>query len=135
MAWESLRRRAASLVGTLRPGRESPNQAVAGSFVAGLARQKLFSSLLLTHRRQREATRRRGSQCDKSLTVSPGPEAFSEGTLEIALVRTSREKPVARLSLAAISRAAGMDDFPLVTRGPPRGPAGNAAGPGRLCSR
>jgi hypothetical protein len=68
----------------------------------------------------------------RSLSVSPGPETFPEGTLEIALVCTSRARTVDRLSLAAISRAAGVDDFPFVTRGPPRGPAGNAAGPGRL---
>jgi hypothetical protein len=67
--------------------------------------------------------------------VSPGPEAFPEGTLEIALVCAGRERAVARLSLAAISRAAGRDDFPHVTGGPPRGPAGNTAGPGRLAKR
>ena len=38
--------------------------------------------MLLAHRRQREATRRRGSQPDRSLTVSPGPEAFPEGTVK-----------------------------------------------------
>jgi len=77
-------------------------------------------------------TRRRGSQRDRSLTVSPGPEAFHAATLEIALVCTGREPTVARLSLAPISRAAGMDDSPSGSRDPPRGPAGNAAGPGRL---
>jgi hypothetical protein len=51
--------------------------------------------MLLAHRRQREATRRRGSQSDRSLIVSPGPEAFPEGTLEIALVCTGREEAVA----------------------------------------
>jgi hypothetical protein len=48
----SPQRRAASLVGTLRPRRQSQNRAVAGALVAGLARQKLLSSLLLAHRRQ-----------------------------------------------------------------------------------
>jgi len=40
-------------------------------------------------------TRRRSSQRDRSLTVSPGPEAFPEGTLEIALVCTGRKEAVA----------------------------------------
>jgi hypothetical protein len=91
-------------------------------------RQKLLSSLLLAHRRQRETTRRRGSQRDKSLHVSPGPEAFHAATLEIALVCTGREEAIARLSLAAISRAAGVDDLPsphearrVVPRGMPLG--------------
>jgi hypothetical protein len=35
-------------------------------------------------------TRRRGSQGSTSLNVSPGTEAFPEGTLEIALVCTGR---------------------------------------------
>jgi len=64
--------------------------------------------------------------------VSPGPEAFSAATLEIALVCTGREKAVAPLCLAAISRAAAWTVFPSVSPGRPRGPAGNAAGPGRL---
>jgi len=68
----------------------------------------------------------------KSLTVSPGPEAFPEGTLEIAWVCTGRERTIVRLSLAPISRAATWGGFPSVSRGRPRGPAGNAAGPGRL---
>jgi hypothetical protein len=38
--------------------------------------------------------------------MSPGPEAFHAATLEIALVCTGCEEPVAQLSLAAISRAA-----------------------------
>jgi hypothetical protein len=42
--------------------------------------------------------------------VSPGPEAFFAATLEIALVCTGREKAAARLSLAAISRAARWED-------------------------
>ena len=100
------------------------NRAVAATLVADLERQKLVSSWLLAHRRQREGTRRRGSQRDRSFHVSPGPEAFPEGTLEIALVCGSRERTFARLSIAPISRAAGMDDFPLVRGGPPRGPAG-----------
>jgi len=87
--------------------------------------------MLLAHRRQREGTRRQGSQRDRSRTVSPGPEAFPEGTLEIAWVCTSRERTVERLSLAPISRAAGRMSPVPNTRGPPRGPAGNAAGPGR----
>jgi len=41
--------------------------------------------------------------------MSLGPEAFPEGTLEIAWVRTGREETLARLSLAAISRAAAWD--------------------------
>jgi len=60
----------------------------------------------LTHRRQREASRRRGSQRDRSVTVSPGPEAGPAATLEIAWVCTGREQTVARLCLAPISRAA-----------------------------
>ena len=128
---KSPRRRAASLGGTLRPGRRSQDRAVAGSLVAALSRQKLFTSLLLAHRRQREATRRRGSQGDKCLSVIHGPEAFPEGTLEIALVCTGREKAVAQLSLAAISRAAGRDDSlsshearRVVPRGMPQGRGG-----------
>ncbi len=69
--------------------------------------------MLLAHRRQREAARRRGSQRDRSLIVSPGPEAFPEGTLEIALVCIGREKTVAQLSLAAISRAAAWHRLPF----------------------
>jgi len=49
------RRQAASLVGTLRPGRWRQNRAVAVPLVAALPRQKLCSSMLLAHRRQREA--------------------------------------------------------------------------------
>jgi hypothetical protein len=64
--------------------------------------------------------------------MSLGPEAFREGTLEIALVCTGREKAVAQLSLAAISRAARRQFFPLTSEDAPRGPVGNAAGPGRL---
>jgi len=64
--------------------------------------------------------------------VSPGPEAFPAGTLEITLVCTGRAEAVASLSLAAISRAAGVDSFPSVTRGPPLVPQGNVAGPGRF---
>jgi hypothetical protein len=46
--------------------------------------------------------------------VSPGgPEAFHAATLEIALVCSGREEAVARLSLAAISRAAAWDSFPF----------------------
>jgi len=59
--------------------------------------------MLLAHRRQREAARRRGSQRDRTLSVSHGPEAFHARTLEIALVCTSREQTVAPLSLAPIS--------------------------------
>jgi len=64
--------------------------------------------------------------------MSPGPEAFHARTLEIALVCTGREQTSAQLSLAPISRAAAREGFPYVPRGRPRGPAGNAAGPGRL---
>jgi len=64
--------------------------------------------------------------------MSPGPEAFSAGTLEIAWVCIGPERTDAELSLAPISRAAGLADFLPDTRGPPRGPAGNAVGPGRL---
>ncbi len=66
--------------------------------------------------------------------MSPGPEAFSAATLEIAWVCIGRERTEAELSLAPISRAAGVDELPPVTIGPPRGPAGNAGGPGRLRS-
>jgi hypothetical protein len=69
---------------------------------------------------------RQRSQCE------PRPGGVPRRTLEIALVCTGRERTVARLPLAAISRAAGEENFPSVTRGPPRGPVGNAAGPGRL---
>ena len=44
--------------------------------------------------------------------MSPGPEAFSAATLEIAWVCTGRKRTVERLSLAPISRAAGGGDFP-----------------------
>ena len=37
------------------PAANIPNRAVAGTLVAGLARQKPLSSVLLAHRRQREA--------------------------------------------------------------------------------
>jgi hypothetical protein len=37
------------------PAAKIPNRAVAGTLVADLERQKLFSSLLLAHRRHREA--------------------------------------------------------------------------------
>jgi hypothetical protein len=37
------------------PAASIPNRAVAGTLVAVLSRQKFFSSLLLAHRRQREA--------------------------------------------------------------------------------
>jgi hypothetical protein len=57
----SPRRRAASLVGPLRPGRRNHNLAVAGRSIAGSVRRKLLSALLLAHRRQREAARRRCS--------------------------------------------------------------------------
>src|SRR5712691_4564402 len=107
------RRRATSLVGTLRPGRRSRNRAVAGTLVAALSRRRLRCSMFLAHRRQREAARRRGSQRDRSLTVSPGLEAFSAATLEIALVCDGPERTVARLSLAAISRAAAWGCFPF----------------------
>ena len=79
-------------------------------------------------------SRRRGSQRDRSLTVSSGPEAFPEGTLEIALVCTGRERTVVRLSLAAISRAARMDDSLTPQKARRVVPRGNAAGPGRLQS-
>ena len=68
--------------------------------------------MLLAHRRQREADRRRGSQRERSLTLSPGPKAFAAATLEIAWVCIGRERTDAELSLAPISRAAGLDDFP-----------------------
>ena len=45
----------ASLVGTLRPGRRSWNRAVAVALVAGLSSRQLLRSLLLAHRRPREA--------------------------------------------------------------------------------
>src|SRR5262245_6223008 len=51
---EPPRRRAASLVGTLRPGRVTDNRAVAVTLVAVLLRWKFRFSLLLAHRRQRE---------------------------------------------------------------------------------
>jgi hypothetical protein len=76
-----------------RPRKSQPGRRCSAR--RSLTRQKLLSALLLAHRRQREATRRRGSQRDRSLTVSPDPEAFPEGTLEIALVRTGREEAVA----------------------------------------
>src|SRR5713226_8336626 len=62
----------------------------------------------------------------------PAPKAFSAATLEIAWVCTGREPTGARLSLAPISRAARKDDVSHASGGAPRGPAGNAAGPGRL---
>jgi hypothetical protein len=87
----------------------------------------LRPSLIAASGRQ---TRRRGSQNDRSLTVSPGPEAFSAATLEIALVCTGREQTDGRLSLAAISRAARRDDSlthhearRVVPRGTPQGRA------------
>src|SRR5437762_855536 len=52
---ESSRRRAASLVGKRLPGRPSPNRAVPGTLVAALLKRQARSSLLLAHRRQREA--------------------------------------------------------------------------------
>jgi len=106
------------------------NRAVAVTLVAALSRQKLFSSVLLAHRRQREATRRRGSERDRSLTLSPGPEAFPEGTLEIAWVCTKVSRPLHDFPFAPISRAAAWAAFPSVSRRRPRGPPGNAAGPG-----
>ncbi len=69
--------------------------------------------MLLSHRRQREATRRRGSQRDRSLTLSPGPEAFPEGTLEIAWVCTKREQTVARLSLCTDFASGRLGCFPF----------------------
>jgi len=63
--------------------------------------------------------------------MSPGSEAFHAATLEIAWVCTGREQTVARLSLAPISRAAGMDEFlppqearRVVPRGMPQGRGG-----------
>src|SRR5712691_7125222 len=76
---KSPRRRPVSLVGTLRAGRPSQNRAVAVTLVAALVRRKLFSSVLLAHRRQREATRRRGSQRDTSLSVSPARRRSPNG--------------------------------------------------------
>jgi len=67
-------------------------------------------SLLLAHRRQREADPPPGLAAFNGLTVSPGPEALSAGTLEIALVWTGREQAVVRLFLAPISRAAARDN-------------------------
>ena len=105
--------RSASLVGTLRPGRKGLNRAVAVPLSRSRSEAKAFPwrapSLIAASGRR---TRRRGSQRDRSLTVSPDPEAFSAATLEIAWVCTSRERTVERLSLAPISRAAGMDEFP-----------------------
>ena len=40
--------------------------------------------------------------------MSPGPEAFSAATLEIAWVCTGRKRTDTRLSLAPISRAASL---------------------------
>src|SRR5712692_8649704 len=60
----------------------------------------------------------------------PAPKAFSAATLEIAWVCTGRERTGVRLSLAPISRAAGRDEFPPASRGPPRGPAGTPQGRG-----
>ena len=64
--------------------------------------------------------------------MSPGPEAFSAATLEIALVCTGREEQAAPLSLAAISRAAHRDDSLMphqarrvVPRGMPQGRGGS----------
>jgi len=114
------------------PTARSQNRAVAVALVAGLARQKRLKSILLAHRRQREAARRWGSQRGRSLSVSPGPEAFSAATLEIAwwaeaMSRLWRDSPSHRFR----ERRAGRISLPN-TQGPPRGPAGNAAGPGRL---
>src|SRR5712691_620089 len=76
---KSPRQRAVSLVGTLRPGRRSQYRAVAGALVADLLMLKLLSSVLLAHRRQREATRCRGSQRDTSLSVSPARRRSPKG--------------------------------------------------------
>jgi hypothetical protein len=73
--------------------------------------------MLLTHRRQREATPRRGSQRDRSPTVSPGPEAFPEGTLEIALVCTGREDAVATTLPCSDFVSGRLGDLPSVSLG------------------
>jgi len=65
--------------------------------------------------------------------VSPGPEALAEGTLEIAVVCTGREKGSHNSPLQRF-RERRVDSFPSLTRGPPHGPAGNAVGPGRIVS-
>ena len=61
-----------------------------------------------------------------------GPEAFSAATLEIAWVCTGRERTVERLSLAPISRAAGMDEFPPRRMRPAAWSRGERRRPGRL---
>jgi len=64
--------------------------------------------------------------------VSPGLEAFTAETLEIALVCTGRYRAISRLSLAPISRAAGVDSLPLPSHEARRVVAAeNAARPGR----
>ena len=66
-----------------------------------------------SHRREREATRRRGSQRDRSLTVSPGPEAFPEGTLENRVGAHQREQTVAQLSLCTDFASGRLGCFPF----------------------
>src|SRR5438105_2736234 len=57
-------------------------------------------------------TRRRGSQRGKSLHVSPGPEAFPAGTLEIALVRTGRKETNATALPCGDFASGGRGRFP-----------------------
>ena len=66
-------------------------------------------------------------------TVSPGPEAFPGGTLEIALVCTGRGEAVAT-TLPCSDFASGRLGwlFLLSLEGGRVVPQGNAAGPGRL---
>jgi hypothetical protein len=75
-------------------------------------------------------SRRRGWHRDASLSLSPGPEAFPAGP--------SKSRGCAA-AVEALSRGSALHrfrerrpgrSFPEATGGPPRGPAGSAAGPG-----
>jgi len=125
-------RRAASLVGTLRPGRRGHNRAVAGSLGHSRSEAKAIAwcapSLIAASGRR---TRRPGSQRYRKTHVSPDPEAFHARTLEIALVCTARERTIVWLSLAPISRAATRGQPFLVTlKGGRVVPRGTAEGRG-----
>src|SRR6266498_3994483 len=65
--------------------------------------------------------------------LSPGTEALSAGPVETAWVCAEDSGLLPELSLAPVSfeRRPG-ESFPQTEGGPPRGPAGNASGPGRL---
>jgi hypothetical protein len=129
---EGARRRAASLVGTLRPGRESKDRTVAGTLVANLLRQQPLSPMLLAHRRQREADPPPGSQRDKRSTVSPGAKGFHAGTLEIAMVceavfGPSRDSPLQRFRGAAAREKAPFKETRAAAC--PRGESRSAGAP------